>query len=156
MRSFLVPVLLLATSALAIRPGDKLFIVSKDTKVRKEPNLKAAAVITVQAGMPVVWNGASTKDAEWHEISVNGKKGFVQRAELSPSERALEIDSSTLKPMSAQAFAASSSGVIKCSFGPPQGNYAKSGGPAQDEATAELIYLEELNRQQAVDAAKKK
>jgi hypothetical protein len=147
MRSFLVLLLLLACPALAVSRGGKLYVKSKDVKLRKDPNLKAAAVMTLQPGEEVVWNGASAKDKTWHEVTVAGKKGFVHQSELTPQPLVPEL-SSEGKPMSAQAFAAS--GYVKCSFGPPTGKY--SGSPREQEAQAELIYLEEMNRERASSA----
>ena len=143
MRSFLVLLLVLATHAFAIAKGGKLYIKNKDTKVRKDAKPEAAAVVTLQAGKEVIWNGASAKNKDWHEIVVDGKKGFVHRADLMPNALVQELGAAG-KPISAQAFA--DSGYTKCSFGPP--SPAKSGSPAEQEARAELIYLEELNRKQ--------
>ena len=152
MRLFLLLVLVLSGSALAVEKGGKLYIKSKDTKVRKDPKANAATVLTLQPGQEVIWNGASVKDKEWHEISVDGKKGFVQRADLTPHAPMQEIEASTGKPINAQAFAASGYGYTVCSFG--ASTTARSGGsPAEQETRAELIYLEELNREQGTLAA---
>jgi hypothetical protein len=152
MRAFLVTLLLLATPALAVTVGGKLWVKTKDTKVRKTPDLKGAALITVQPGKEVIWLGASAKNKEWHEVSVDGKKGFIFRSDLTPHAPVAEIAESTGKPINPQAFAASGAGYTKCSFGAaPQRPIA--GSPAERETMAELIYLEELNREQASVAA---
>ena len=138
-----------ATSALAIEKGGHLFIKAKETKLLKQPNAKAAAVTTLHKGVQVIWNGAAEKDKQWHEVSVNGLKGFVRQADLSPSMPQLEIDGASGKPMSADAFASSGAGV-SCRMG--QGTF-KPSSAGGEVAWAELLYVEELNLARATPAA---
>lgn len=147
MRLLLVLTLCAATQALAVRPGDKLFIKTKDAAVMKQPSEKGAPVMKLQPGNEVIWLGASEKDAQWHEISANGKKGFVRRGDLSPHAPAAEIADSG-KPI-AQAFA-SSGAATKGPFGPPARSFS---GANEQASAAELIYVEELNRAKATPAA---
>ncbi|MHB8873964.1 MAG: hypothetical protein ACYC8T_09795 [Myxococcaceae bacterium] len=135
--------MLSAGGAWGIAKGGTLYIKSKDTKVLKEPKPGAAAVVTVQPGTEVIWNGASEKDKQFHEIKVSGKKGFVLMGNLSPSKPMAEIDASTGKPMSSQAFA--SSGAATKALTPAGVKYAKEAGVKQTEAAAEIIYAEQLN-----------
>ena len=144
MRFLFVMMFVFATSALAVARGGKLYIKSKDTKVRKDARPEAAAVVTVQRGKEVIWNGASEKNKEWHEIVVDGKKGFVRLSDLTPYAPMQEIAPGGKPIASDLSFA--DSGYTKCSFGASVP--AKSGSPAEQEARAELIYLEELNRAQ--------
>lgn len=151
MRSFFVLLLLLAAPSLAVRIGDKLYVKTKDTRVRKTPELKGATVLTLQPGSEVIWTGMSEKNKEWHQVSVDGKRGFVHRSDLTPQAPMRELAVSTGPRIDPQAFAASGAGYTICSFGaaPRQA----SGSPAERETMAELIYLEELNRETATLAA---
>ncbi len=150
MRILLTLILCAATSSLAVAKGGKLYIKSKDTKVMKEPSPKSVAVVTLQPGTEVVWNGPSAKDKLWHEVTFGGKKGFVHMHALSPNRPQEEIDASTGKPMSAQAFA-SSGAAVGCRFGASSTVYKSSS--ATEEAAAELIYVEELNKAKATPEA---
>lgn len=142
--------LMSASGAWAVAVGGKLYIKSKDTKVLKEAKAGSSAVVTVQPGKEVIWNGADTKDKTFHSITVDGKKGFVLMSNLSPSAPATEIDSSSGKPMSAQAFA--SSGAATKALTPAGVSYAKD-SPNKAEAAAEIIYAEQHNFAKATPAA---
>ncbi|MDP2276124.1 MAG: hypothetical protein Q8N23_12915 [Archangium sp.] len=142
--------LISAGGAWAVAKGGKLYIKSKDTKVLKDPKAGAAAVATVQPGKEVIWNGASEKDKAFHEIAVDGKKGFVLMSNLSPAAPAKEFDSSSGKEMSAQAFA--SSGAATKALTPAGVTYAK-GNVNKSEAAAEIIYAEQHNFAKGTPAA---
>src|SRR4051812_26101603 len=133
MRLSLVLMLLTAANALAVAKGGTLYIKSPDTRVLKQPSEKSAAVMTLQPGTEVVWLGASAKDKQWHEVNVNGKKGFVQRSDLTPFRAQEELDSSNGRPLSATAFAAS--GFLKCSYSPGTVQSFK-GNAASEQAAA--------------------
>ncbi len=150
MRIFLALILCAATSALAIAKGGKLYIKSKDTPLMKQPSAKSVALVKLQPGTEVIWNGASEKDKVWHEVTVDGKKGFVAMHSLSPHRPQAELDTSTGKPMSAQAFA-DSGAAGGCRFGASSTVYKSS--PSTEAAAAELIYVEELNKAKATPEA---
>lgn len=143
-RALAVVALLSATGAFAVAKGGTLYIKSKDTKVLKEPKAGAAAVSTVQPGTEVIWNGASEKDKQFHEISVGGKKGFVLMANLSPSKPQQELSQSTGKPMSAQAFA--SSGAATKALTPAAIKYSQAKEGNAKESAAQVIYAEEHSK----------
>lgn len=142
--------LLSATGAWAVAKGGKLYIKSKDTKVFKDAKVGPTAMKDLAVGTEVTWNGASEKDKQFHEILVGGKKGFVLMTNLTPNKPAEEIDSSTGKPMSAQAFA--SSGAATKALTPAGVNYA-SDSPTKTEAAVEIIYVEQHNIAKGTDAA---
>lgn len=150
MRILLTLILCAATSALAIAKGGKLYIKTRDAALMKQPNAKSVAITRLQPGTEVIWNGPSEKDKSWHEVSVDGKKGFVKMQDLSPNQPQSELDTTTGKPMSAQAFA-SSGASVGCSFGASSTVYKSS--PATESAAAELIYVEELNKAKATPEA---
>lgn len=142
--------LISAGGAWAVAKGGKLYIKSKDTKVLKEAKAGATAVVTVQPGKEVTWNGASDTDKAFHAIAVDGKKGFVLMTNLTPNQVAPEIDATTGKPMSAQAFA--SSGAATKALTPAGVTYAK-GDVSKTEAAAEIIYAEQHNFAKGTPAA---
>ncbi len=133
-----------ASGAWAVAKGGTLYIKSKDTKVLKDPKADAKAVVTLQPGAEVIWNGASEKDKTFHEISSGGKKGFVLMTNLSPNKPAQEIDASTGKPMSAQAFA--SSGAATKALTPAAIKYSETKKGTAEESAAMVIYVEEHNK----------
>jgi hypothetical protein len=141
-------VLSTAQSALAIAVGGKLYVKSKDTPLLKDPKASSAKLTTLQPGTEVTWKGASAKDKQFQEVEANGKKGFVLTSNLSPQQPQQEFDGSVGKPMSAQAFANSGAATKD---GPPRTQY--QGSSAAQEAAAELIYVEELNKAKATPQA---
>jgi hypothetical protein len=149
-RAVVALALINASGAWAVAVGGTLYVKSKDTKVLKEAKAGSSAVVTVQPGKEVIWNGADAKDKSFHSVTVDGKKGFVLMSNLSPNKVATEIDSSSGKPMSAQAFA--SSGAATKALTPAGVNYAKD-TPNKAEAASEIIYVEQLNIAKGTPAA---
>lgn len=143
-------VLSAAPSALAVSVGGKLYVKTKDTPLLKDPKSSSAKVSTLQPGTEVTWKGASAKDKQFQEVEAAGKKGFVSTSNLTPHQPQQEIDGSRGKPMSGQAFAASGA-ATKGPFGPSHAQY--QGSAATQEAAAELIYVEELNKAKATPQA---
>ena len=149
-RAVVALALINASGAWAVAVGGTLYVKSKDTKVLKEAKAGSSAVVTVQPGKEVIWNGADAKDKSFHSVTVDGKKGFVLMSNLSQNKVATEIDSSSGKPMSAQAFA--SSGAATKALTPAGVNYAKD-TPNKAEAASEIIYVEQLNIAKGTPAA---
>lgn len=144
-------VLSTAPGAFAVSVGGKLYVKTKDTPLLKDPKASSAKVSTLQPGTEVTWKGASAKDKQFQEVEAAGKKGFVSTTNLTPQQPQQELDGASGKPMSVQAFAASGAATTKGPFGSPR---AQTGGsPATQEAAAELIYVEELNKAKATPQA---
>lgn len=150
MRALAAVALLGAGGAWAVSKGGKLYIKSKDTKVLKDPKAGSTPITTLQPGTEVIWNGASEKDKQFHEITTGGKKGFVLMSNLTPNQALPEFDASTGKPMSAQAFA--SSGAATKALTPAGITYAQ-GSVQKGEAAAEIIYVEQHNIAKGTPAA---
>lgn len=150
-RPLVVLALMSAGSAFAVKVGDNLFVKSKDTKVLKDPKATAAAVVTAQPGDEVKWEGPSDKDKQFHKVTFKGKTGFVLMSNLSPNKPQGEVDASTGKPMSAQAFA--SSGAATKALTPAGVKYAKGSGVKESEAAAQIIYVEEFNKAKGTPTA---
>ena len=143
-------VLSMAPRAHAVAVGGKLYVKSKDTPLLKEPKASSAKITTLQPGAEVTWKGASAKDKQFQEVEAAGKKGFVLTSNLTPNQTEREVDGSTNKPTSAPPFA-SSGAATKGPFGPSRAQY--QGSTASQEAAAELIYVEELNKAKATPQA---
>jgi uncharacterized protein YgiM (DUF1202 family) len=111
MRRFLVGLaaaaVLVASAAFAVKPGENLFIKTKDAKLLEKADAKAKVLGTLKPGEEVKWNGADSKNKMFHAIEVGGKKGFTLQQNLSPSKPQMEIASDDGKPIDAQAFASS-------------------------------------------------
>lgn len=150
MRVLISLVFLAASSALAVVPGGLLYVRSPDTALLKEPKVKAAAVMKLQPGDEVTWRGVSEKDKEFHAVERNGKKGFVHRSNLSPNRPQDELGVAN-RPMSQQAFAASGAATKDGDMG--RGQRSWDGDAKSLQAAAELLYLEELNKEKATPAA---
>lgn len=150
-RALVAAALLSASGAFAVKVGDELYIKAKDTKVLKDAKATASAVVTLQPGTKVKWLGPNDKDKQFHQVEANGKKGFVLMSNLSPNAPQQEIDASSGKPMSAQAFA--SSGAATKALTPAGVKYAKESGVKATEAAAQIIYVEEFNKAKGTPTA---
>jgi hypothetical protein len=122
----------------------QLFIKSKDTKVLKEASFGAPVVKTLQPGTAVTWKGADPKEKTLHKVIAGGKEGYVLQANLTPSKPSDEHLTSDGQAISAHALA--SSGAATKALTPAALSYAKEKGPSAEEAAAEIIYLEEHNK----------
>lgn len=145
-RALVAAALLSASGAWAVAKGGSLFIKAQGQKLLKEPKLGAAAVVPkpLDVATEVKWLGPSAADKQFHEIEVNGKKGFVLMSSLSPSKPAAEIDASTGKAMDTKAFASSGAatkGLTEASL-----KYSKEKGTTVEAAAVQVIYAEEHNK----------
>lgn len=111
MRRYLVglaaAVTLCGTAAWAVKPGENLYIKTKDAKLLEKADAKAKVLGTLKPGEEVKWNGSDAKNKLFHNIEANGKKGFTLQQNLSPNKPQLELASDDGKPVDAQAFASS-------------------------------------------------
>lgn len=144
---FLLWLLCASTGALAFPKGTTLYVRANDTLMQKQPGGKGPTVVKLHAGQAVTWNGPSEKVASWHEVTVDGKKGFVQLQDLRPHERAMEIDDATGRPLSAEAF-------VNTLAKEPSGSALTARYKSSElETAAELIYLEEFHKVATTPAA---
>ncbi len=100
--------LALALPALAVKPGGKLYIKTKDTKVLDKADAKGKVVGTLQPGDEVVWQGADAKEKQFHAVEMGKVKGFTLQSNLSPSKPQTELlarDNGA--PIDGKAFASS-------------------------------------------------
>ncbi len=121
-----------------------LFIKSKDTRQLKEASFGSKVVQTLQPGTEVTWKGSDPKEKTLHKVVVGGKEGYVLQANLTPNKPSEEHLTGDGKAISAQAVA--SSGAATKALTPAALAYAREKGPDATEAAAEIIYLEEHNK----------
>ena len=99
---------LVGGTALAVKPGDTLYIKSKDAKVFKDDSLKSKVVGTLQPGANVTWQGVSKGDKQLHKVKAGKVEGFTLQQNLTPNkpqmEALLKDDGKEIDP---QAFASS-------------------------------------------------
>ena len=148
--------LLTAGQAFAIAKGDKLFIKSKGVKLLKDAKAGAAAVgAELKVGAAVEWQEAG-KDKAFQKVKIDGKEGFVLTTNLSKNAPAAEVMEGG-KSVDAQAFA--SSGAATKALTPAGVKYAKESaaeekdGLKSDAAAAQLIYVEEHNKNKGTPEA---
>ena len=122
----------------------QLFIKSKDTKLLKDASFTSKELKVLQPGTEVTWKGADPKEKTLHKVLVGGKVGYVLQANLSPNKPSDEFLVGDGKPISAHAVA--SSGAATKALTPAALAYAMDKGPDAEEAAAEIIYLEEHNK----------
>lgn len=111
--------LAVASAAVALTAGQKVFIRAKNTKVFKKPDLAdTASVETLQPGQEVVWQ--KKENDQFHEIlTPAGKKGYVFFANLSlrkPESEFLRAQGD--KPVDPKAFASSGAATKALAPGP--------------------------------------
>lgn len=111
MRRFLIGLataaVLAAGAAWAVKPGEKLYIKTKDAKLLEKADAKAKTLGTLQPGTEVTWNGSDKTNKLFHAIEAGGKKGFTLQQNLSPSKPQMELAKDDGKPIDSQAFASS-------------------------------------------------
>lgn len=144
--------LLGATSAWAVKPGGTLYIKSKGVKLLKDPKAGAATVgAELKVGAAVIWNKASDKDKQFHEIEADGKKGFVLMTNLSPSVPQEEVLDAKGTKQDAQAYASSASASRGLSPGAVKYATGEGAEPTDKQAAVQLIYSEEHSKKNGTD-----
>ena len=132
--------LLAGGAALAVKPGETLFVKAKNTKVYDKPTASGKVKATLQPGDEVTWDGADKKDPAFHAVS--GKvKGFAHQSSLSPRKPAGEVLTNDGAPVSGQAFA--SSGAATKALTEAGIKYSDEKGADAKTAAIEVIWTEE-------------
>ncbi len=108
-RSVVPALVLLAGTAWALAPGDRVYVRGRDVAVLQSTATRAATLAKLQPGDAVVWRGADKKKPTWHRVEAQGKTGFVYFANLSVTPPAPELLTSPEgnRKVDAQAFASS-------------------------------------------------
>jgi hypothetical protein len=148
---------LLATAAAAgVKPGETLYVKTRNTRVLKSPSASAAVVVVLQPGAPVTWEGPDPTDGRWQRVTSGKKQGVVMTANLAaepPKPEVTQITGAT----SSDAKAAMSTGAASRALGAGALAYAKELG--SETAAKQLERAEVLARtigpKQVAEHAKK-
>ena len=92
------------------RPGDPLFIRSKDTRLLDAAHAGANTLRFFQPGQEVIFRGVDPTDSRFIQVEQGGQAGHVLRQNLSTQDFATEVQPGIPNigtPMSSQAFASS-------------------------------------------------
>src|SRR5437868_12597315 len=134
-------VTLLSAPAWAVKPGDKLYIKSKDTKVLKAAKATAPAVVTLQPGAEVEWQGADKTDKQFHSVKSGAKAGFVLMSNLTPLKPSTEVTGDG-KTIDAHALASSGAATRALSA---SGQSLATKKPELAAAAQQVVELELVN-----------
>lgn len=127
-----------------VKPGGKLYVKARNTKLMQSVAPTAPVVALLQPGAEVVWRGADAANKRWHKVEVDGKAGVVFQSNLSPDKPSMEVVSSgSGSGISPQVFASSGAATKALSEGSLR--YAESKGIK--DAPKQLLSLEHLSRQ---------
>ncbi len=136
-----VAALLSAAPAFAVKPGDTLYIRSKDSSLLKTPAASGAVLTKLQPGTEVVWNGPDAKDKSFHKVKAGAKEGYVLQVNLSPAKPITEIASDG-KPTTMSSLASSGAATRTLSeVGQKQANK----NPDLTKAGKQVVLLEGIN-----------
>lgn len=129
--------------AMAVKPGEMLYIRSKDTALVKKADPKAPVVTKLQPGTEVVWNGPDEKNKTFHKVKAGAKEGYVLQVNLTATKPQDELASDG-KGISAHAVA--SSGAATRALSEEGQEYAKK-TPDLTTAAKQVVMIEGINSQ---------
>ncbi|MBZ4423005.1 SH3 domain-containing protein [Myxococcus sp. RHSTA-1-4] len=126
----------------AAKVGDPLYVKAKNTRVMKSPSPTADAVVILQPGEQVKWEGADPKQKQWHRVTApGGKKGFVFQTNLSttPPKMELVTDPGGKRQVDPKKFVASGAAVKALSPGAEKYGNGKKGDYAKAVASIKAM-----------------
>ncbi|QSQ11345.1 SH3 domain-containing protein [Myxococcus landrumensis] len=129
--------------ASAVAVGGSLYVKAKNTRVMESPSPTANAVVILQPGEQVKWEGADTKNKQWHKVKTSaGKRGFVFQSNLSTTapEMELVVEDKGKRKVNPAGFVASGAAVKALSPGAIE--YGNKKGGNHKQAVAQLQQLE--------------
>jgi uncharacterized protein YgiM (DUF1202 family) len=134
----------LSSEALAVSKGGTLYVKAKNTRLMASSAASASALTVLQPGQQVTWLGADPKDAQWHQVEVDGKRGVVFQSNLSAKPPSMELVAVAggVKPHDAAAFANSGAAVKLLADGPLK--YGQEKGTDLQSAVNQLKELKDL------------
>ncbi|MFY2560984.1 SH3 domain-containing protein [Corallococcus terminator] len=129
--------------ASAVAVGGSLYVKAKNTRVMESPSPTANAVVILQPGEQVKWEGADPKNKQWHKVkTATGKKGFVFQSNLSTTAPDMElvVEDKGKRKVNPAGFVASGAAVKALSPGAVE--YGNKKGGNHKQAVAQLQGLE--------------
>jgi SH3-like domain-containing protein len=133
--------------AAAVKVGEPLYVKAKNTRVMESASPTANAVVILQPGEQVTWEGADPKNKQWHRVAApNGKKGFVFQTNLSSTPPRMELvsDKDGKRQVDPKKFVASGAAVKALSPGAEKYGNGKKGD--YEKAVASIKALEALSK----------
>ncbi|NTX06573.1 MULTISPECIES: SH3 domain-containing protein [Myxococcus] len=133
----------LPSLASAVAVGGSLYVKAKNTRVMESPSPTANAVVILQPGEQVKWEGADPKNKQWHKVkTAAGKKGFVFQSNLSTTAPNMElvVEDKGKRQVNPAGFVASGAAVKALSPGAVE--YGNKKGGDHKQAVAQLQSLE--------------
>jgi len=139
----LLGVLWALAAAAGARPGDKLYVKTRNTRVLKDPSASAAVVVVLQPGAEVTWQGPDARDRRWQRVASGKKQGVVMTANLSVEKPRPEVTAATgATAQDTSTFA--SSGAASKALGAGAIAYAKE--QKAETAALQLLRAEAMAR----------
>ncbi len=139
-----------AGTALAVKPGEALYVKARNTRVMASASPTADLLSLLQPGQQVTWRGADPKNKQWHRVEVDGKQGVVFQSNLStqPPQLELVVDNG-VRQVDPVAFASSGAAVKLLSDATL--SYGSSKGTDYAQAATQLRQLGALARELTLD-----
>ncbi|MCY1017339.1 SH3 domain-containing protein [Pyxidicoccus sp. MSG2] len=133
--------------AAAVKVNEQLYVKAKNTRVQQGPSSTVDTVVILQPGEKVTWKGADPKNKQWHQVEVDGKKGFVFQTNLSTTRPNMELvtDKDGTQQLDPKKFVASGAAVKALSPGAEAYGKGKKGD--YEKAVADIKALEKRNEQ---------
>src|SRR5580692_354336 len=98
----------LGTPALAVAPGDTLYIRARDTGLMEHATPTSRSIDVLQPGTAVTYVAPAPKAVGWHQVDTGQKKrGFVYQSNLSKQRPSNEVIKTSATPVDPRAFASS-------------------------------------------------
>ncbi|WP_407692861.1 SH3 domain-containing protein [Pyxidicoccus xibeiensis] len=137
----------------AVKVGGTLYVKAKNTRVMVSPSPTDNAVVILQPGDTVKWEGADATNKQWHRVEApGGKKGFVFQTNLSTTRPNMEIvvDPNGKQTMDPKKFVASGAAVKALSPGAEKYGNGKKGDYAK--AVSDIKAVEALAKAVSTEA----
>ncbi|RYZ36795.1 MAG: SH3 domain-containing protein [Myxococcaceae bacterium] len=134
-----------AAVAGATKPGDKLYVKARNTRVLVSPEATSNVVAVLQPGQQVTWKGADPKNKQWHQVTdPKGKPGYVFQTNLSTKPPNMELVSKDGKTRAVDPAAFVSSGEAVKALSPGAEKYGESKGVEYARAVKQIKAMEGL------------
>ncbi|CAM3384849.1 SH3 domain-containing protein [Corallococcus sp. ZKHCc1 1396] len=134
-----------AAGAWAAKPGDKLYVKARNTRVLVSAAPTANVVVVLQPGQQVTWNGADPKNKQWHLVKEpGGKPGYVFQTNLSTKPPNMELVAKDGATRAIDPAAFVSSGAAVKALSPGAEKYGKDKGGDYATAVKQIQQVEAL------------
>ncbi|RKG91678.1 SH3 domain-containing protein [Corallococcus terminator] len=134
-----------AAAAWAAKPGEKLYVKARNTRVLASPEATANVVVVLQPGQQVTWKGAAPTDKQWHLVTEpKGKPGYVFQTNLSTKPPNMELVAKDGQTRAVDPAAFVSSGAAVKALSPGAEKYGRGQGGDYAKAVEQIKSMEKL------------